>query len=125
MPTRNVNRYGSFEDWFLANMDADSARNLREHGASCGIGGLIYYSETTALFSAFQAEIQTIALEDYATELWDFARRRDARCITMLANALVWAAAEQLAHRFAGNWNSVQSGAQGEVESDTGEANEI
>ena len=125
MSTRNVNQYGSFEDWFLANMDPDSARVLREHGASCGVGGLVYYSETTALFSAFQAEIQTIALAGYATELWEFAKRWDARCVTGLANALVWAAAEQLAHRFAGHWNSIESEAQDEVESDAGEANEI
>ena len=125
MPTRDVNLYGSFEDWFLANMDAGSARVLREHGASCGVVGLVYYSETTALFSAFQAEIQYLALEGFATDLWDFARRWDARCMTMLANALVWAAAEQLAHRFAGHWNSVQSEAQDEVEADAGASNEI
>ena len=125
MSIRDVNLYGCFEDWFLANIDADSARVLRERGAICGVPGLVYYSETTALFSAFQAEIQTTALEGYSIDLWEFARRWDARCMTMLANTLVWAAAEQLAHRFAGHWNSVQSRAQDEVESDAGEANEI
>ena len=125
MSIKDVNLYGSFEDWFLANMDADSARVLRERGASYGVSGLVYYSETVALFTPFQAEIQYLALEGFATDLWDFARRWDARCMTMLANALVWAAAEQLAHRFAGHWNSVQSEAQDELEADAGASNEI
>ena len=125
MSIRNVNLYGSFEDWFLANMDADSARVLCEHGASCGVGGLVYYGETTALFNAFQDEIETMAMDGYDTELWQFAKACDARGITHLKNALVWAAAEQLAHRFACPWNTMQSEAEDEFFSDTGEANEI
>lgn len=98
MSTRDVNLYGSFEDWFLANMDADSARDLREHGAGCGVGGLVYYSDTVPLFNAFQDEIETIATDDYDTDLWQIAKACDARSITQLKNALVWAAAERLAH---------------------------
>ena len=98
MSTRDVNQYGSFEDWFFANMDADSARNLREHGAICGIGGLVYYSDTVPLFNAFQDEIEAIATDNYDTDLWQFAKVCDARGITQLKNALVWAAAERLAH---------------------------
>ena len=98
MSTRNVNQYGSFEDWFLANIDADSAHDLREHGASCGVGGLVYYSDTVPLFNAFHDEIETLATDGYDTELWQFAKACDARGITQLKNALVWAAAERLAH---------------------------
>lgn len=98
MSKRDVNLYESFEDWFLANIDAESARDLREHGASCGIGGLVYYSDTIPLFNAFQGEIEAIATDDYDTDLWQFAKVCDARGITQLKNALVWAAAERLAH---------------------------
>ncbi|WP_296353206.1 hypothetical protein [Ramlibacter sp.] len=98
MSTRDANLYGSFEDWFLANMDTDSARDLREYGASCGIGGLVYYSDTVPLFHAFQDEIETLATDGYDTELWQLAKACDARGVTQLKNALVWAAAERLAH---------------------------
>lgn len=98
MSTRDVNLYGSFEDWFLANMDADTARDLRKHGASCGIGGLCYYSETVALFNAFEDEIERLATDDYETDIWQIAKNCDARGVTQLKNALVWAAAERLAY---------------------------
>ena len=98
MSTRDVNLYGSFEDWFLANMGVDSARDLREHGASCGVGGLCYYSETVELFNAFGNEIELLAMDDGDMELWEIAKASEAGGITQLINALVWRAAERLAH---------------------------
>ena len=98
MSTRDVNLYGSFEDWFLANIDVDSARDLREHGASCGIGGLCYYSETVGLFNAFEDEIERLATDAYDTDIWQIAKQCDARGVTQLINAMVWIAAERLAH---------------------------
>lgn len=98
MSTRDVNLYGTFEDWFLANMDADTARDLRKHGASCGIGGLCYYGETVELFNAFGNEIELLVIDDGDMELWEIAKASDACGITQLKNALVWAAAERLAH---------------------------
>lgn len=99
MSTRNATLYGSFEDWFLANMDADDARVLREYGASSGVGGLCYYSETMALFEAFRDEIESLATDDHRIEICEIARNCDARSITQLVNALVWSAAELLAYR--------------------------
>ena len=98
MSKRDVNLYGSFEEWFLANIDADTARDLREHGASCGIGGLCYYSENVELFNAFGNEIELLAIDDGDMELWEIAKASDACGITQLINALVWMAAERLAH---------------------------
>ena len=108
MSTRDVNLYGSFEDWFLANMDVDSARDLREHGASCGIGGMVYYSDTVPLFNAFQDEIEAIATDNYDRDLWQFAKVCDARGITQLKNALVWAAAERLAHTLESQFDVIE-----------------
>jgi hypothetical protein len=98
MSTRDVNLYATFEDWFLANIDADSAHDLREHGASCGVGGLCYYSDTVGLFNAFEDEIERLATDDYETEIWQIAKQCDARGVTQLINAMVWIAAERLAH---------------------------
>ena len=125
MSIRDVNLYGSFEDWFLANIDADSAHDLREHGANCGVGGLVYYSDTVPLFNAFEDEIETMAMDGYDTELWQFAKGCDARGITQLKNALVWSAAERLAHQFKSHLDAIKTEADEEQEINEGEANEI
>ena len=124
MSTRDVNLYGSFEDWFLANMDADTARDLREHGASCGIGGLCYYGETVGLFNAFEDEIERLATDDYDTDIWQIAKQCDTRGVTQLINAMVWMAAERLAYKFERHFAAQQGEAAGEVEIDEGDANE-
>ena len=98
MSTQNVNLYRSFKEWFFETLDLESMRTLRSHGASAGIKGLFNCSETTALFKAFKDEIEEIATGNYETELWVIARDCDARSITQLINALVWTAAEGLAH---------------------------
>lgn len=108
MSTRDVNLYRTFEDWFLANIDADSARDLREHGASCGIGGLCYYGETVELFNAFGNEIELLAIDDGDMELWEIAKASDACGITQLINALVWMAAERLAHTLESHLDMVE-----------------
>lgn len=97
MSTRDVNLYKSFQEWFYENIDLESMRTLCDHGANAGIGGLCYYSETSTLFNAFKGEIEEIATGNYETELWQIAKRCDARDITQLVNALVWEAAERLA----------------------------
>lgn len=108
MSTRDVNLYGSFKDWFLANMDADSARDLRDHGASGGVGGLCYYDETVALFNAFGNEIERLATDDYETDLWRIAKASDARSITELKNSFVWMAAERLAHTLESQFDVIE-----------------
>ena len=97
MSTRDVSQYGSFEDWFLANMDADSAHTLRNYGASAGVGGLCYYSETVALFNAFEDEIELLAINSLDAEIWKIAAIPRLQSVMELKNFLVWAAAESLA----------------------------
>ena len=108
MSTRNVNLYGSFEDWFLANIDADSARNLREYGAGCGVGGLCNYSDTVPLFNAFENEIERLATDDYDTDIWQISKNCDARGVTQLINALVWIAAERLAYTLKNHLDEIE-----------------
>lgn len=125
MSTRDVNLYGSFEDWFLANIDADSARDLRHYGASCGVGGLCYYSETVALFNAFKDEIERLATDDYETEIWQIAKQCDVRGITQLKNGLVWEAAERLAHKLERQLDEQHEGTDGDQDGEEGNTDEI
>jgi hypothetical protein len=124
MTTRDVNLYGSFEDWFLANMDADAAHDLRQHGASCGIPGLCYYSETVGLFNAFEDEIERLATDNYSTDIWQIAKQCDARGVTQLQNAMVWLAAEMLAYKFARHFTEKDDEPEVELEIAGGDANE-
>ena len=124
MSTRDVNLYGSFEDWFLANIDADSAHDLRKHGASCGIGGLSYYSETVGLFNAFEDEIERLSTHNYDTDIWQIAKHCDARGVTQLINAMVWIAAERLAYQFERQLADQQNEAEAEAEVEGGDADE-
>ena len=126
MSTRDVNLYGSFEDWFLANIDADAARYLRERGASYGIGGLCYYSETVGLFNAFKVEIERLATDDYDKDIWQIAKRCNSRDVTQLINDMVWIAAERLADRFERHFAEQTEEAGNEIEMviQVGDANE-
>lgn len=125
MSTRDVNLYESFEDWFLANVDADGARELREHGASCGIPGLCYYAETIRLFHAFKCDIERLATDNYDTELWKIAKQCEAHGMVQLMNALVWLAAERLSHKLESHFDAIENDAEAEQESGEGETNEI
>lgn len=125
MSKRDVNLYGSFRDWFRANIDAGGARTLREHGASCGVGGLCHYSETRALFDAFRDEIERLAIEGYETDLWRIAKQIDAGSVTQLINALVWKAAELLAYHLEWELDSRNDEVGAEQEADEGVVHEI
>ena len=120
MSTRDVNQYGSFEDWFLANMDTDSAHTLRNYGAGAGVGGLCYYSETVALFNAFEDEIERLATDNYDIDIWQIAEQCDARGVTQLKNGLVWIAAERLAHTLKNSFEDEKE----EGQDDDGEFND-
>ena len=124
MSTRDANFYGSFEDWFLANIDADTAHELRRHGAACGVGGLCYYSDTVALFDAFGNEIERLATDDYDMDLWQIAKKSDAGGITQLINSLVWIAAERLAHQLEDQLDAQQEESDADQEVEEGEADE-
>lgn len=67
----NVGQSKSFRDWMKRQYGADfetRCQDLVEHGASAGFSGMIYYSETTALYEEFEDEIWD-ALSDDAAEM--------------------------------------------------------
>ena len=90
-------QYGSFEDWFLNEMDADQVRTLRDYGASCGVGGLIYQSDIWALFDRFGSEIEDLAKEATGGSLGEIVANQGIESVDQLITQLVWAAAEHLA----------------------------
>jgi hypothetical protein len=99
-------RYGSFEDWFLNEMDGDEVRTLRDYGASCGVGGLIYNSDIWALFSRFGSEIEELAREATGESLGELCAHRSIDSVNELVTLLVWATAEHLAMKLEGEFDT-------------------
>ena len=86
-----------FTDWFADNITNDDCKYILEYGiCAAAPSGLIYYSETVALYKEYWNEIWDIVLEDDIT-IQDCIRDQDLRSATQFANHMVWAATEKLA----------------------------
>ena len=90
----------TFRHWVREQYDNEELEAIRDHGCVSGCaGGLIYYSETTAIYEQYGEELHTI-IDDWV---------RDCGCgypetifenfadITQFKNAVVWVAAEIVA----------------------------
>lgn len=87
-----------FKQWLVDNYEQNTLADMANHGCAGGIGGLIYYTETKAVYRQFAEDLHEILNEyrdqvgewpDYVTsELGDFVR---------FANAVVWFCAEFMA----------------------------
>ncbi len=95
---RSLDSYRSFDHWFLANVDADTARGLREHGAVWGVSAIKTHADAIALFTVFEAAIEQLATDHYEVRLWKIAKVSEARRISDLQYTLVMMAIERLAH---------------------------
>ena len=95
---RSLESYRSFDHWFLANVDADTARGLREHGAVWGVSAIKTHADAIALFNVFEDAIEQLATDHYEVRLWKIAKASEARRISHLQNTLVMTAIERLAH---------------------------
>ena len=79
------------------NITNDDCKYILDYGIlAAPPPGLIYYSETVALYKEYWNEIWDIVLEDDIT-IQDCIREQDLRSATQFANHMVWAATEKLA----------------------------
>ena len=88
-----------FKQWMIDNYEHNQLADIANHGCSGGVSGMIYYTENEALYKRFSDDLHKI-VEEYrdatgenpryvSDELGDFVR---------FANAMVWFAAEWIAH---------------------------
>lgn len=87
-----------FKQWMIDNYSHNELADIANHGCSGGVGGMIYYTETEALYKRFAEDLHSILAEYHdATgenpryvmdELCDYVR---------FFNAVVWFAAEWVA----------------------------
>jgi len=88
----------NFRQWMQSNYTHNELADIANHGCSGGVGGMIYYTETEALYKRFAEDLHSIIAEYQddtgetpkyiANELGDYAQ---------FCNAVVWFCAEYVA----------------------------
>ena len=88
----------NFTQWLQANYDHNQLADIANHGCTGGVSGMIYYTETYALYQEFSASLHS-TLESYkdCTGEWPKYVTDELGDDVRFANALVWFAAEWIA----------------------------
>jgi hypothetical protein len=108
MSQKPIIRAKTFRTWFNRTYDMDECRCICEFGASYGPPGLIFYSETNAVYDHFEDEVWGLALRGGLT-VADLRDKQSLSDPVRFKNAMVWAAAETLA---AERWHAKKGGKQ-------------
>lgn len=95
----------TFAQWMSETYTVGELSEIAEHGCSGGVPGMIYYTETTAIFERFEDELWDMLAEDadnfgYPTALAFLASLNGAQDVSTPAqerNLIVWYAAERVA----------------------------
>lgn len=96
----------TFQEWMLEQYTHNQLADLSNHGAQGGFSGMIYYTETTALYDKYCDDIWEMLEEDresYGNSncLELVASFNGANYVSndeQLKNLLVWYAAERIAY---------------------------
>ena len=101
----------TFRQWLIeqyaedGNTGYNTLRDIAEHGADAGFGGLIYTSECRELFDRYGDEIWTMAVDDAESQgfanvaemIAGFSRSDMLSDLDSFKNLMVWYAAEAIA----------------------------
>jgi hypothetical protein len=90
----------NFKKYILGQYDHNTLADIANHGCSGGIGGLIYYSELTDLYTEHMADIHEIVGEylDATGERFPEYIAKELGHAGGFASAIVWFAVEWIAH---------------------------
>jgi hypothetical protein len=93
----------TFESWMRRHFDRGQLSDMVKHGVQGGFPGLIYYSETTALYRKFQDEIWENLYEDstdYGCNILELINNMNGTVDSSdtFENLLVWYMAEKTAN---------------------------
>jgi hypothetical protein len=86
----------TFKQWMSDQYDTDTLNEIATHGCISGIAsGLIYYTETTAIYEQYAEELHA-AYGDYVSEVGEPVAYvvENMGEVSMFKNALVWFVAE-------------------------------
>jgi hypothetical protein len=85
----------TFKQWIKDTYEADQIEDIQRHGCEGGVSGMIYYTETTALYDQYADEMHEVIGE--LTDQIGFIPEYVTRYIGSVAqfkNAIVWVVAE-------------------------------
>ena len=97
-----MNQENSFFRFMSETYAADELQDIVNHGCESGCaGGMIYYSETIALFDKYRDDIFEI-VNDYQNSIGENGLgeyvNKNCTSFATFANAMVWSAAEIVAY---------------------------
>ena len=89
----------AFITWLKYNYSQNELADIANHGCSGGVGGMIYYTETEAIYRKFAHELHDI-LADYKDQVGNFPDyvTDELGHFPSFANAVVWLCSEMVAH---------------------------
>lgn len=90
----------TFKQWLLDNYEHNELADMANHGCSGGVGGMIYYRETLALYARFADDLHELLAEykDATGELPPKVVGALAESATSFQNIMVWFGAECVAN---------------------------
>jgi hypothetical protein len=85
----------TFKQWMMDTYSQDELSDIREYGCVNGVSGLIYYSETTAIYDKYCDELHEVLGNwiDSIGETPEFITKELGNA-TSFKNAVVWFVAE-------------------------------
>ena len=87
-----------FKQWLIDNYSHNELADIANHGCSGGVGGMIYYKETEAIYRKFAPELHDI-LAEYQDQVGNFPDYviDDLGHFPSFANSVVWLCSEMVA----------------------------
>lgn len=87
-----------FTQWLEDNYEQNTLADMANHGCTGGIGGMIYYTETEAIYKRFASDLHEI-LENYRDQVgeWPEFVTKELGNFSSFANCMVWFCSEFIA----------------------------
>lgn len=92
-----------FKQWMIDNYSHNEMADMANHGCTGGVGGMIYYTQTEAIYKKFAHELHEIITE-YKDAMGEFPSYivNDLDNYSSFINSMVWLGAEWVAHEITG-----------------------
>lgn len=92
-----------FKQWMQDNYSHNEMADMANHGCTGGVCGMIYYTETEAIYKRFSHELHEIIAE-YKDQIGEFPSYivNDLDNYPSFMNSMVWLGAEWAAHEITG-----------------------
>lgn len=93
----------TIKEYVLSNFEADTIRDIVNHGMAAGFGSLVYYKDTCAFHDKYEEEIWRMLLDDAENEgcsilklIAQFNGAENVGGVDQLKNILCWYAVEKV-----------------------------